>query len=809
MLELKKGSLLADRYTLDRQLGGGGEAETWLARDQLTGAGVALKIVRGGAAAAARLRQEWQTNLRLLHAHIVRAFEFHEDDDAAFYSLQYVDGPDISALSGSSLENILAPAGLIADALRYAHAKGIVHRDIKASNILLDRNGAPYLSDFGVAAAVGSVGEGGSLAAQSPQSLAGEAAQPADDIFALGGLIYELVAGRSPYSSAETKADIESRVPDTLLAADGSGVPEPVRELVAAMLDKDATRRPDAETVTAELRAAGFAPGPATVEHSAAPRIADEEIESVRAIRQRRPAATAAPVQGAQSTGQGISAKTMGIALGVLLLVLLGVVFLLPRSVTVVPEDEALVTEESEARSRDTRDAADDDDGFSDERRVTRDYEPENKSLGDEKILFNENDADYTGLDDEGKLRVKVEMILGELLSDLETLNKRSVQRWAPLAYRKAQESYAAGDAAYLEKNYRAAEEHYLDALTVLEPLFDRIEPEFQKAYSGAVAAFDAGDRAEALRLFELAVAITPNSPEARAGYERAQNLDKVLQLVDQGLEFEEELELDAAEASFQRAIALDPEWVPAQEGLARVRETRTKIEFDTRMTEGLEALVAGNYLEARAAFRMAQKLIPGSSEPADGLLQVDQGLRLQTIETLAEEARVLEASEDWDAAVTTYESILEIDGALEFAITGLAEARRMSALHSQLDEYISEPDQLANPAIMQKVTMLVVDITRMPDIGPRLAAQRDELSRLLKRAATPLTVELRSDNMTTVTVYKVGNLGSFTSKELSLRPGTYVAVGVRPGYRDVRREFRVAPEVDMQPVVVRCEEAI
>jgi hypothetical protein len=53
------------------------------------------------------------------------------------------------------------------------------------------------------------------------------------------------------------------------------------------------------------------------------------------------------------------------------------------------------------------------------------------------------------------------------------------------------------------------------------------------------------------------------------------------------------------------------------------------------------------------------------------------------------------------------------------------------------------------------------------------------------------------------------GNLGNFTSKELSLRPGTYVAVGVRPGYRDVRQEFRVAPEVDMQPVVVRCEEAI
>jgi len=109
----------------------------------------------------------------------------------------------------------------------------------------------------------------------------------------------------------------------------------------------------------------------------------------------------------------------------------------------------------------------------------------------------------------------------------------------------------------------------------------------------------------------------------------------------------------------------------------------------------------------------------------------------------------------------------------------------------------------------MQTATQMVVSITRMPDIGPRLVEQRDELSRLLKRAATPLTVQLLSDNVTDVSIYKVGKLGNFTATELALRPGTYVAVGSRPGYRDVRLEFRVAPEIDMQPVIVRCEERI
>jgi hypothetical protein len=109
----------------------------------------------------------------------------------------------------------------------------------------------------------------------------------------------------------------------------------------------------------------------------------------------------------------------------------------------------------------------------------------------------------------------------------------------------------------------------------------------------------------------------------------------------------------------------------------------------------------------------------------------------------------------------------------------------------------------------MQKVTKLVVDVSLMEDIGPRLAEQRDELSRLLKRAATPITVNLVSDNMTSVSIYKVGILGNFINHKLDLRPGTYVAIGARPGFRDVRLEFRVGPEVEMQPVVVRCEEPI
>jgi tetratricopeptide (TPR) repeat protein len=493
-------------------------------------------------------------------------------------------------------------------------------------------------------------------------------------------------------------------------------------------------------------------------------------------------------------------------------LLLIGVVFLLPKTVTTGPESEK--TRQVTIDGRSGREDADldvdvDDDSSLGQSRADRDYLPESRGLDGEEILFNENEADYTGLDDSGKAQFNAEKILGELLSNLETLEQRGVQRWAGAQFLKAQELYAAGDKAYLERNYTAAERNYLDAISVVEPLFDQIEPEFQRALTGAQAAFDAGDRAETLRLFEFAVAITPNSPVALAGYERARNLQRVLRLVDQGLQYEKEIELEAAETSFRQAVTIDPLWEPAQEGLTRVQRARTQMEFDLRMSEGLDALAAHEYLAARAAFRMAERLIPESPEPADGLLQVDQGMRLDNISVLEQEARSLEQDEHWQAVATTYEEILKIDGNLAFALDGLSHAREMSALHKRLDDYIGEPDKLSVPSVMNEATLLVVDITRMPDIGPRLAAQRDELSRLLKRAVTPIPVALVSDNLTRVSVFKVGNLGNFTNRELTLRPGTYVAVGVRPGFRDVRLEFRVAPEIEMQPVVVRCEEPI
>lgn len=779
MRVLEQGAQLANRYTLVRELGSGGMSETWLAQDRQTQKSVALKLLSSrladNAAYRKLLRKEWQLGSRLMHANIVRVFEYHDDAEQPFFSLQYLGGPDISVLTGEDIGIVMRPIGLIADALRYAHGKNIVHRDIKASNVMLDLRGAPYLIDFGVAATAGHSASGGSAVASSPQQLAGEPPRPEDDIYGLGVLIYELISGNPPDRDGG---------PAPLQAKNGKQVPTAISALVSEMLASDPGTRPDAEAIAQRLSEAGINPGTVPARFiGVAEDQGDETVEAT--IRpQERLAPRRQVVAGEAQEQTGISTRVLGGALVGALLLFLVVVFVLPRLVG---------NRQPEERETGVPVAT--------QERVL----PE----GDEGVLFNENISEFELRDERIRLKRQAEKALGELLSKLETLEARAVGRWGGQTFKNAQEIYADGDRDYLRRNYKTAGEKYEEAIIIIDPLLERVDIIFEEAMLKGRTALEAGDSIEALGHYELAVAISPGHAEAHGGLTRAKNLDLVMGLTKQGVELEQDLDVDAARVAFEKAVELDAAWQPALDGLERVLVAGNQMSFDQRMTEGLIALADGDFAIARAAFRTAQALQPESREPADGLLQVDQGIRLLKIANMENDAARLEGTEQWDAAVQQYKAILEVDADLIFAKEGLSRATDHSKLHQKLEGYIADPDSLSDPVNTQAATKMLLDITRMPSVGPRLEDQKSQLSRLLKRAVTPLPVRLISDNATDVAIFRVGKLGSFDSQEIRLRPGKYVAVGSRPGYRDVRLEFKVSPEAELQPIVVRCEEQI
>jgi tetratricopeptide (TPR) repeat protein len=682
----------------------------------------------------------------------------------------------------------MRPLGLLADALRYAHAKGVVHRDIKASNVLLDSRGAPYLVDFGVAAIPGEARDarGGATVNASPQQRAGQAAQPADDIFALGVLMHELLTGLPPSRSAGEP--LNAQLPD------GSAVPTALSALLNDMLSDEAATRPSAEEVAERLHSAGFAAGPVPGRYLRGSADAGSEIiDSVQSIqpvhRAARPAGDAAALQEAAS---GVSPKILFRWLAGTLAIFLIVIYGLPAMLSLQPDDAAggLATDdtltEAEAASSGTEPAV----------------------QGGKNAAFGENITTEFGSDG-ARVKAATDEALGDLLSRLERLRYRAIDRWGGQPYLDAVDVYAQGDVAYLARNYALAGDHYRKATQMLEPFLERIDEVFADSLAAATDAFAVADASEAVRLYDLAVAITPGHRAAEAGLARALTLESVLGLTGQGVRFEKDLELDAAKLAFEKALEIDALWEPAAAGLTRVRESIKQMSFDLRMTEGLNALTASDFASAKAAFNAAKLLQPASRQPADGLLQVDQGIRLANIQRLELEAAALDDDEQWEVSIPVYKEILGIDADLQFAKTGLANANSRSALHNRIQGLIEEPDTLSDPVTMQSATRLLLDMARVSPMGPRLEDQKSELSRLLKRAATPLRVQLISDNATDVAIFKVGKFGTFSNWELELRPGVYVAVGNRIGFRDVRLEFRVAPEIEMKPIVIQCEERI
>ena len=131
------------------------------------------------------------------------------------------------------------------------------------------------------------------------------------------------------------------------------------------------------------------------------------------------------------------------------------------------------------------------------------------------------------------------------------------------------------------------------------------------------------------------------------------------------------------------------------------------------------------------------------------------------------------------------------------------------SQLHDKLEGIIKQPARLYDRKVYDETVQFESKIKNLSAPGPVLRKQLATLATLLDRANEPMQVILQSDSQTQVTLRKVAELGTFNEKSLTLKPGKYVAVGIRPGYRDVRVEFFLDPDKPLKTVVVQAAEKI
>ena len=270
------GTLLAGRYRVVKQLGQGGMGSVWLAEDtKLDGFKVAIKmlpsVLVNNKRAYAQVKADALVSLKLSHPNIVTVRAFEEEGGNPFLVMDYIDGQtldDYLAEKGKLTEEetvkLLKP---VAAALDYAHTQGVVHRDVKPGNVMIRKDGTPFVLDFGIAREIqetmtrvtGKLSSG-TLLYMSPEQLNGDAPKPAQDIYSFAAMVYECLKGEPPFTRGGVEDQIKHKAPEPLgpqFIKCGLGVmagmaksPEPRPATCAAVLEEGGKRGAKAGTGT-------------------------------------------------------------------------------------------------------------------------------------------------------------------------------------------------------------------------------------------------------------------------------------------------------------------------------------------------------------------------------------------------------------------------------------------------------------------------------------------------------------------------------------------------------------------------------
>jgi serine/threonine protein kinase len=800
MPNLEKDQILLSRFTLHEMIGEGGMGQVWLVWDLELEVQIAIKILNPQLTADPNrinlLKNECRNTRLLVHPNIVRVFDFHRSDALAFISMEYINGRDLafhrSAFKPISTANMIKLIRPVINALGYAHDQGLVHRDVKAGNILLDAQKTPRLTDFGIAGVFKSgrsaleITSGGSLFCMSPQQLEGRPPHPSDDIYALGVLLYELFTGYPPFYPDITRDKILHEAPAPVnrrlneLAIDDS-VPESLQDLIGRMLAKTPDDRPRSmeaienrfdrifDNRVSDTRSPDV-PQPGLAE-SISPAIRPEIITPVSV----KPKVTEKGLPLTRSSNR-IKGLTLAVAL----------VFLVSGGLWLWQYLAGRPSERSRAKMP-----------------ISGTNQPVPEKTAETPEVLPETAPDPARIAAEKK---EAEDKLAEFMQLIQELDAKGVSQWGDPAYGEMIQLSQEADRLLLESDYTAAAAKYAAAAASAQTLVDRIEPVLKRLLAEGQVALDEGNGEMAQQKFSTALMIDTENRLARNRLQRAQKIDAVRQLLESGKRHENAGKIAFAHADYQEALHLDPESKEARQALARVKGQISDEEFQQLMSEGLTALHRNDYQLARAKLLKAKAFRPDSREVKDALEQVDQSIRLARIETYRQKATAAEQAENWAQALDAYLQVLEIDANVQFAAQGKARALDRIRIDRRINFFLQQPAQLESDRQLENATALIAEIEEINPKGPQLKDRFEKLAQIVDAAQTPVKIIIDSDTFTDVAVYRVGKLGRFESRELSLRPGTYTVVGTRDGYQDVRKKIIIKAGQRLVRIPIKCE---
>jgi eukaryotic-like serine/threonine-protein kinase len=775
------GRRLAARYILHERLGVGGQGEVWRAHDPERGLDIALKILQPpagpSAAAWAALLNEHESASHLDHPGILKVYPPERDGADLLLPMELAAGGDLRRLRGAGYLAIIPVLLEIAQALEYAHERGVVHRDLKPSNVLFDAHGRVKLADFGASARL-TEGRGAQPRAlspfsASPEQLRGEPPAPSDDMYGLGALAYELLSRYPPhYPNFDARAAQRDPVPPLVPAQQ---IPPQLGALITRMLAKDARERPasmrevidelDAalnDTLTFDFETAEppreASPPPAraprTTMSASPPPLTPESLDGQTLWEELRQSAL--PGRSRLEPMRSGTPRVLLLIAGLAAAAIAAFLWL-PRFAR-VPAGAATAPVSGA---------------------------PASGATGE----FGAQRADFD--------------------RRLAALESRGAGVWGGADFAAAKTRAAESVGAYDAGSLTLAQQRLAQA----SHLVDAVEHAAPAALAAQLAAGDralaAGQQELAAQAFDLAARIDRQDRRAALGQTRARGLSGVLPLLADAENAQSERQYARAAQDYTQALAIDPKNAEARAGLARVKAALGDDSYARAAGEGFAALGAGRLEEARTAFLRARSLKPDGAEATEGLRRVDAAAGERVFAAQRARGQALEAAEHWAEAQRLYESVLRQDRSLAFAQEGRARAVARLKLQDSLQALIDRPDRLASPEVRSAAVSLLQSAQEQPSPGPALRGQIARLGALVPEFDKPVHVSLLSDSFTQVAIPSVGSFGAFARRDIELKPGHYTVIGTRNGYRDVRRDISVSPGQPTQTVSVACSEPI
>ena len=408
----------------------------------------------------------------------------------------------------------------------------------------------------------------------------------------------------------------------------------------------------------------------------------------------------------------------------------------------------------------------------------------------------------------ESALRREAQEILQALLGKQRSLEALGAARWAETTYRDALDLAALGDTAYRERDFEQAIASYQAGVAQLEALEQSLPERIDALHATLIEAVEGGNLLTAQARLSEFVEMAPADSRLVGLSERVSALPQVISSLEAAALAEAEGDYAAAVVNAEVATQADPLHVRAQRRLSELQLALTEQRFTTAMTAGYAALAQAEFERAKDQFEAAARLQPGAPEPGAALAELDQARTQARLLSIKEQAERAEQEERWQDAIALFNEALAIDALILYANEGMARAKPRADLDERLEAIVTEKNRLIDRRVLRLAQETLDEAQEVPSPGTRLQRQVVAATDTIDYATTPVTIQMNSDGLTDITVLRVQRLGLIQQQILTLRPGTYTAVGMRNGFRDVRVQFEVKPG-QLNAVDVRCVEAI